>query len=252
MKKLIALLILVLSAIATADTLELRSGGLLNGRYVGGTQSTVRFEVAGNVQTLPVTDILAITFEQGAATPAATPVPAPAAPPAAAPPPPAAASQPVVVPAGTTLQVRTLEPIDSNRHRSGHRFTCTLESDLVVGKQVAAKKGTKVYGELVAAKRSGRLIGRSEMHITLNGIAVNGKIVPLAAGEVSAVSESTTRDTVRRTARGAAIGGLIDGSDGAETGAKVGLGVSVLTRGKSVNIPQGTLLKFPLKAPVTL
>ena len=251
--KLLPLAILALCQTAAADTLELRSGELLVGRYLGGTQSTVRFEAEGTTRTIPVADLLAITFEtapptQGEAPGGTPPVgDTPAAPETAQ-----APSQPIVVPAGTKLLVRTQEPIDSNRHRAGHRFTCVLEGDLKVGDRVAAKKGTIVYGQLTAAKQSRRLVGRSEMLIVLNGISVNGKIVPMQSGECKAVSENTTKKTLGRTARAAVIGGLIDGSDGAKTGAKVGLGASVLTRGSSIHIPKGTLLEFPLRAQVKI
>ena len=249
--KTLLVALLALSATAAADTLELRTGELLRGRYLGGTQSTVRFEVGGATRTIAVADLLAITFEtapvtQGEAAGGTPPVreveAAPKQP----------ASQPIVVPAGTKLLIRTREPIDSNRHAAGHRFTCALEGDLAVGGRVVAKKGTIVYGQLTAAKRSRRLVGRSEMYIVLNGISVNGKIVPMQSGECKAVSENTTKQTLGRTARGAAIGGLIDGSDGAKKGAKVGLGVSILTRGSSINIPKGTLMEFPLRVQLEL
>jgi hypothetical protein len=251
--KYLPLALLALIPSIAADTIELRSGELLNGRYLGGTMSTVRFEVDRATRTIPVTEIIAITFEGTAAAPQAaptstSPVGQPDRAPASAPTP--AAS--VVVPAGTKLLVRTQEPVDSNRHRAGHRFTCRLEGDLRVGGQVAASKGTMVYGQLTAAQRSRRLVGRSELLIVMNGISVDGKVVALRTSECKAVSENTTRQTLGRTARGAVIGALIDGSDGAETGAKVGLGVSVLTSGSSIHIPTGTLLEFTLEAPVRL
>ena len=171
--KLVPLALLVFCPTAAADTLELRSGELLNGRFLGGTQSTVRFEVGGTTQTIPVADVLAITFESsspaqggvaGGTPPVGRTAPAPA--------PARATPQPIVVPAGTKLLVRSQEAIDSNRHRSGHRFTCVLEGDLRVGNRVAAPKGTVVYGQLTAAKQSRRLVGRSEMFIVMNGISV--------------------------------------------------------------------------------
>jgi hypothetical protein len=101
------LLGLLLSTGAFGDTLEMKDGRVLHGRYLGGTQAVVRFEVNGEVQAFNVTDIVAITFTgksngSGATTPAPAPAataPAPAssasAPTAAAPPSdPASAAQP--------------------------------------------------------------------------------------------------------------------------------------------------------------
>ena len=76
---------------AVADTLELKDGRVLQGRYLGGTQAVLRFEVKGEVQTFNVTDAVAITFTGNSGKTSASAVAPPAsAPPTAAPPPPAA------------------------------------------------------------------------------------------------------------------------------------------------------------------
>lgn len=89
---------------AGADTLELKNGRVLQGRYLGGTQAVLRFEVNGEVQTFNVSEAVALTFtaNSGAATaPASGPQPAatppPAAPSAAATPSAPDASQPPIV-----------------------------------------------------------------------------------------------------------------------------------------------------------
>jgi hypothetical protein len=47
---------------AAADTLELKDGRILHGRYLGGTQAVLRFEIKGEVQTFNVADAVALTF----------------------------------------------------------------------------------------------------------------------------------------------------------------------------------------------
>ncbi len=37
--------------VAAADTLELKSGKVVQGKYLGGTQAVLRFEINGEVQT---------------------------------------------------------------------------------------------------------------------------------------------------------------------------------------------------------
>ena len=44
-----------------ADTLELKDGNVVQGRFLGGTQALVRFSVNGQVQTYNVTEIVALT-----------------------------------------------------------------------------------------------------------------------------------------------------------------------------------------------
>src|ERR1700739_2943823 len=60
-----------------ADTLELKDGRVLQGRYLGGTQAILRFEVNGDVQTFPTHDIVALTFTRGSGRRPAEPPPPP-------------------------------------------------------------------------------------------------------------------------------------------------------------------------------
>src|SRR5258707_15748469 len=63
---------------AAADTLELRDGRVLKGKYLGGTQAVLRFEINGEVQTFNTTDAVALTFtgNAGRSAPAAALAPA--------------------------------------------------------------------------------------------------------------------------------------------------------------------------------
>src|SRR5260221_172878 len=73
---------LLFVAIAAADTLELRDGRVLQGRYLGGTQAVLRFEINGNVEAFSVNDVVALTFTRGGnavAAPSYAPAPAPVA-----------------------------------------------------------------------------------------------------------------------------------------------------------------------------
>jgi hypothetical protein len=89
---------------AAADTLELKDGRVLQGRYLGGTQAVLRFEIKGEVQTFNVTDAVAITFTGNSgktsapavAPPASAPSPASPDTSAASAAPPPDASQPPI------------------------------------------------------------------------------------------------------------------------------------------------------------
>src|SRR5260370_286120 len=63
---------------AAADTLELKDGRVLKGKYLGGTQAVLRFELNGEVQTFNTLDIVALTFTGNAGHSASAPTPAPA------------------------------------------------------------------------------------------------------------------------------------------------------------------------------
>jgi hypothetical protein len=55
-------LTLLLATTAPADTLELKDGRVLQGRFLGGTQAVMRFELNGEVRTFNINDIVALTF----------------------------------------------------------------------------------------------------------------------------------------------------------------------------------------------
>jgi hypothetical protein len=90
-----SLFLTLLAVLATvyiqADTLELKNGKTLNGKYVGGTAGTIRFETPEGVQVIETGQALALTFTGGGA--ASAPAAAAAAP--------APAASAVTVPAGT-------------------------------------------------------------------------------------------------------------------------------------------------------
>src|SRR5213082_864366 len=115
-------------SVAAADTLELKSGKVVQGRYLGATAAILRFEVNGEVETFSTNDVVALTFtgRSGGATPMAAHAPAPAPAPAA--PPPAPASAPalaaasaapggeVTIPAGQSLLIRMIDGVDSSKN----------------------------------------------------------------------------------------------------------------------------------------
>jgi hypothetical protein len=227
---------------AWADTLTLKDGQVIQGLLVERNETAVKFKVGGvggQELSFPMSAVQDISFGAPAAPAAPPPAPAPAA------------AGNVTVSAGMPMVVKLQEAIDSRKHKANHKFTATLEGDLVSGGVVVAPKGSVVYGVIASAKRSGRLRGQTELVLTLTEINVNDQLKPIVTSKIKASGGKTGKQTVGRAARGAAVGGLADGKDGAETGAKVGLAMSVLGGSGDIAIPQGTLLEFRLEAPFT-
>src|ERR1017187_1390383 len=108
--------LLGVGAAARADILELRNGNLLNGKYAGGTASTINYQTSNGLMTIETAQVVALTMTAPASQ---TPPPAPAA-----------SSGPVTLPAGTLLLVRMMDSV-SSRDSAGANFTTKLEYDLV-------------------------------------------------------------------------------------------------------------------------
>lgn len=237
-------LTLVSALSSQADVLELKSGKTLNGKYVGGTSGTIRFETSEGVQVIETAQALALTFTGGGTTTAKPAAVAPA--PAAAP-----TATSATIPAGTTLMVRMVDQV-SSRDSQGKRFTTTLESDLVVNGLVAAKAGTKIYGRIQGAQQAGRLAGQSTLDLRLTEIAAGPNLVPLLTSGYTDAGERSGRKAARGAAAGAAIGAIADGGEGAGKGAAIGAAASGLKKGETLTITPGTLLEFKLQQPVAI
>ncbi len=251
-RKLLITALLSVAALQTwADVLELKNGKTLNGKYVGGTAGTIRFETSEGLQVIETASALALTFTGGGAVTTA-PAVAASAPVAAAPSPAAApVANSVTIPAGTTLLVRMVDPV-SSKDPQGKRFTASLDADLTVNGVLAARTGTKVYGRVQTAQQARRFAGQSKLELQLTELAVGPNLVPLMTSGYTDAGARSGGKTVKGAAAGAAIGGIADGGDGAAKGAAIGAVASGLKKGESLSINSGTLLEFRLQQPVTV
>jgi hypothetical protein len=264
-----AALALLFVTIAAADTLELKDGRVLQGRYLGGTQAVLRFEVEGNIQTFRVNEVVAVTFTHNggsaSAPPPSDPAPAPAAP-AALEPSPVTQGQrmptggTVTIPAGQSILVRMIDSVDSSKNHVGDIFHASLETDLTINNDVVARKGTDVYGRLAEAKEAGHISGSSELQLELTRMVIDGHDYPLVSSDYTLQGKGRGSNTAKKVGGGAALGAIIGavagGGKGAAIGAGVGAGaggaVQVLTRGQQVKVPSETLLEFRLQQPATV
>ena len=225
---------------ARADILELKNGNVLDGKYVGGTSGTVRFDAGTGMQVVETSQIIALTFTTSASASAS---------PSAAPAPPAfAAPSSVTLPYATTLLVRMMDSV-SSRNAAGANFTTRLEYDLVVNGVKAVPAGTVIYGRVQSSTQARRAFGRSTLDIRLCQMVLNGSPIPVATSGYQEAGEASIRKAARGAAAGAAIGAI---AGNAGKGAAIGATASLLKRGQTVTIPPGTLLEFTLTQPVTV
>jgi hypothetical protein len=260
---------LLFAGAAAADTLELKDGRVLKGRYLGGTQAVLRFDLNGEVQTFKTVDIVALTFTGGSeySSPASAPTP-PAAPmaPTAVPANGLASAdggnngENTTIPAGQSLLVRMIDGVDSSKNHVGDGFRASLETDLYVGNSLVARKGTDVYGRLAEAKEAGHLSGSAELQLELTRLVIDGRDYPVVSSDYSLKGKGRGADTAKKVTGGAVAGAIIGAiagggkgaAIGAGAGSAAGAGVQVFTRGQQVKVPSETLLEFRLQDPVTV
>ena len=184
----------------------------------------------------------------------------PTPPPAPAPPPPPPPPQKVTVPAGTTLAVRLVDTLDSEKNQPGETFRATLNSPLSVEGDVAIPAGYDVEGHVVDVKSAGKFAGQSLLVLQLDRISVNGKSYAIQTDQYKRQGSSRGKNTAEKVGAGAAIGAIIGGIAGGGKGAGIGAaaggglggGVQAATKGQQIKLPSETVLNFTLQNPLSV
>jgi hypothetical protein len=186
--------------------------------------------------------------------------PQPVTPPAPATPPPPPPPQKVTIPAGTSLAVRLVDTIDSEKSQPGETFRATLNSPLSVEGEIAIPSGYDVEGHIVDVKSAGKFAGQSVLVLQLDRISVGGKSYSIQTDEYKRQGSSRGKNTAEKVGAGAAIGAIIGGIAGGGKGAGIGAaaggglggGVQAATKGQQIKLPTETVLNFTLQNPLTV
>jgi hypothetical protein len=176
------------------------------------------------------------------------------------PPPPPPAPKKVTIPSGTTLAVRLVDAIDSERNQAGQTFHATLDSPLAVEGETAIPAGYDVEGHLVDVKSAGKFAGQSLVVLQLDRIAVGGKYYNIQTDQFKKQGSSRGKNTAEKVGAGAAIGGIIGALAGGGKGAAIGAaaggglggGVQAATKGQQIKLASETVLNFTLQGPLTV
>jgi outer membrane biosynthesis protein TonB len=204
--------------------------------------------------------------------PAPTPAPAPAdtsattaamtPPPAAAPapPPPPPPPQKVTIPSGTTLAVRLVDTIDSEKSQQGQTFHATLDSPLAVEGDAVIPTGADVEGHIVTVQSAGKFAGQSLLVLQLDRISSAGKYYSIQTDQYSRKGSSRGKNTAEKVGAGAGIGAIIGALAGGGKGAAIGAaaggglggGVQAATKGQQIKLSSETVLNFTLQSSVTV
>lgn len=276
MLRRLSVVALVVSAFGFADTLTLRNGQVLNGDYVGGDARHVRFAVGDRVDSYSIDEVENLRFRVGDRLSSQD------APPlrdysrdtqqrdysrddrsgfarqSTQPPPDATAG--LQIPAGTSITVRLIDRVDSERTRLGETFRASVDEPVQINGQTVISRGADATLKLVEDKDSGKLEGRTVLTLALMQVMVNGRMIDATTNDVTKESSSRGARTAKvvggTTALGAIIGALAGGGKGAAIGAASGAAVGgtaeVVTKGQVVKIPPETRLTFTIQQPVQL
>jgi hypothetical protein len=173
---------------------------------------------------------------------------------------PAPPATPVTIPAQTSLVVRMIDSIDSEKAKEGQTFAGSLDQPIAINGQTVLQAGSDVMVKLVQAQQSGKLTGKTELTVSLWSVKVNGKDVEIDTQNITEASASRGAQTAKVAGGAAAVGAVIGAVAGGGKGAAIGAGagaaggtaVQAATKGQHVKIASETRLTFTLEKPVTL
>jgi len=168
--------------------------------------------------------------------------------------------QPIVIPTGTVLTVRTGQALSSKNSQSGQPFLATLAQSVSVEGRPALSAGSTVSGTVVTAKAKGKIKGEGQLDLALTSVSVGGHKYQIQTSVLSSTSKGKGKRTAATTGGGAAGGALIGGIAGGGKGAAIGAGVGAaagfvggaFTGNKQIEIPAEAALSFTLTQPLTL
>ena len=256
-----ALLVMTVGVSLSADKVRLRSGKAIDGIFIGGDSKSVRVLLDnGEVAEARLEDVLAVDI---AARKPATPPPPPAKPaaaPAAAPSPaPKPVPKAVTVPAGTTLNVRTTQPIEVDGTQAGMTFKGIVDDPVMVAGSVVIPRGATAVLQAVKVEQSGKMKGSDKISLKVNSIGFGGMVHQVATTYVETKGKGEGKKTARKVGGGvglgAVVGGIAGGGQGAAIGAAIGgvTGAAVASGGEEhLKIPAETRLQFQLSAAVNI
>jgi len=187
-------------------------------------------------------------------------------------------SDKLTVPSGTRFKTRLETPLSSKLSEVGDTIIVTLLEPMAIDAQHVLPRGTEMTGKVTFVKRAGKVKGRAEVYALINELTTNygsepihvsidaaddvandAKIRPDEEGKLK--SNKDLGDDIEDATRGAALGSLAStpvaiatGSVGAAiagpaAGAIAGL---LLSRGKEVRLPVGTVFRMKFDKDLTL
>ena len=182
------------------------------------------------------------------------------------------------IPQGSHLLLRMENSLSTRTAKEGDYVYLRSASPIVVDGRIIVPVGSYVQGVVAETKRSGRVSGRAELAIRLETLTLaQGEVVKFAphlnsvdsgdsgqkvTGTENKVEQAPTvgKDAARiaiLTGTGASIGGIADRSwtgagIGSAAGSAVGLATVLLTRGKEVELRQGSTLDVVFDRPIVI
>jgi len=214
----LSLVLLVVAPVVHAHILKLLDGRILKGELVSATSEVLYFHVEGDtIRSFPVETILSLHLSSASIN---------------APPPPAA--EPVKIPAGTIIRIKTTDELGTKTSDAGKKFFGEMAQDLSVDGVTLSAGGKRVFGRVRKVVKPKRSNDRAAIEIVISDLTIAGKAQPIVTDYfgIENDGEGNYRLLGTATPLDATLGTFADD--------------------KHVRIPAGTVLEFHIAHAVTI
>src|SRR5215831_7236655 len=112
----------------------------------------------------------------------------------------------VMIPGGTVMRVRTIDPIDVDLAQAGMKFRGSIDDPVMVGGEAVIPRGSDVV--LVATKvaQGGRMKGSDVLELKMNSVKVGGRVYPVVTSLSETKSSGEGKKSTRKILGGAGLG----------------------------------------------
>jgi len=161
------------------------------------------------------------------------------------------------VPAGTEIDVRLINSLNSGTAQVEDRFEATTLVDLTIDGRTVVPSGSVMRGVVTAVQPATRTNRTASMTVSFDQLTIQGRAYPVRATVTQAIEGEGIRGEAGRIGVGAGVGAILGGILGGFKGALAGIligggGTIAATEGKEVELPQGTVLRVRFDSPVQL
>jgi hypothetical protein len=167
------------------------------------------------------------------------------------------ATGPTTITAGTEIDVRLQNALNSGTAQVEDRFEATTLADVLVNGRVVIPAGAVMRGVVTGVEPATRTNRTARLTVSFDQVTVNGRAYPMRGTVTEAIEGEGIRGEAGRAGAGAGvgaiIGGILGGVKGAVLGAVIGGGGTIAaTEGREVELPQGTVLRVRVDSPLEI
>ncbi len=137
-------------------------------------------------------------------------------------PPPVLAQKSLEIPSGTSIRVRMIDSLSSEKAQVGDTFRGTLDEAIQVNGKELYPKGADVIGRVTDAHPTGRLSEPGELDLVLNTVSSGTVAASINVEPLVIKGESHAKSNVTKIGGGAVLGAVIGAIAGGGKGAAIG------------------------------